>query len=322
MLLNLVRLKYHESPYFLKVGSVTASLTLEGSIGIDSSIDLKPGSNIVKPNLGISYSDRPTISYTPLQGEDFLKNILSSISLEALLVMTQSGWSVERVFGLCIERMNNLHNAPSASGPTPDSAPKYQAFKRMLTLFRQLYQAGSLEIGLNQTSNSDMAELILLFKSQSINQQVYNELNQLLGFKQTQKKPFTGQTRISTNFLNQESDQLTVRTRSIASVLFYLSQNIDIPKPHIDAGLVTITKTPEGKLFNWGDTPVGSVFKIRSSETFPKHAFLAVAYRDYWYYIADNDLHSKSTFLLLTQLFALQAGQTQFSGPTLTLPVR
>ena len=128
--------------------------------------------------------------------------------------------------------------------------------------------------------------------------------------------------KISTNFLNPKPNQLTVRTRSISSVLFYLSQNIEIPQQHIDEGLVTVTRTEQGAAFNWDNTPAGSVFKIRSSEDYPEDAYLAVPYRGSWFYIADNDLESKSTFMLLTQLFNLQAGQTKFSGPTLTLPVR
>jgi hypothetical protein len=53
----------------------------------------------------------------------------------------------------------------------------------------------------------------------------------------------------------------------------------------------------------------------------PENAFVAVPYRGAWFYIADDDLNSKSTFMLLTQLFNLQSGQTEDVGPTLTIPV-
>ena len=54
----------------------------------------------------------------------------------------------------------------------------------------------------------------------------------------------------------------------------------------------------------------------------PDMAFVAIPYRGQWFYLADNDLESKSTFMLLTQLFRLQAGAAKSAGPTLTLPVR
>ena len=73
MLLNLVRLKYRDSSYFLKVGSVTASLTFGSNIGVGTKLDVGSGVSSVSPSLGVSYTDRPTITYSPLQGEDFLK---------------------------------------------------------------------------------------------------------------------------------------------------------------------------------------------------------------------------------------------------------
>ena len=321
MLLNLVRLKYRDHAYFLKVGSVTASMTFGGSVGMDTEINLGSGGNIIEPNLGFSYSDKPTISYTPLQGEDFLKNILSSISLEAILVMTQSGWSIERVFGLCVERMNDLRNAPRASGPTPGSVPEFKKFKRMLKLFRELQLTGDMEIGPDLNLDSKSIDLMIMFENEHVDPKVSAELGALLGFTHTEHKK-SSRVRLSNNFLNPKPNQLTVRTRSIASLLFYLSQNIEIPQRHIDDGLVTITHTRQGAEFNWDDTPAGSMFKIRSSEDYPDNAYIAISYRGVWFYIADNDLQSKSTFMLLTQLFDLQAGQTEFTGPTLTLPVR
>ena len=117
MLQNLVRLRYRDVAFFLEIGSVTASLALEGDAGVGASV--ADSGDSVSPYVGISYSDNPTISYVPLRGEDLLKSILSPLQLESILVLTQSGWSMSRVFGLCFERINDLHNAPTASGPNP-----------------------------------------------------------------------------------------------------------------------------------------------------------------------------------------------------------
>ena len=56
---------------------------------------------------------------------------------------------------------------------------------------------------------------------------------------------------------------------------------------------------------------------IRNPNT--RMAYLTAAYR---FYIEDTDLESKSTFILLRQLFDLQAGQSKPQVPALTLPVR
>ena len=65
-----------------------------------------------------------------------------------------------------------------------------------------------------------------------------------------------------------------------------------------------------------------ALFKIRQSGSSPDKAFLATPYRDHWFRIVDNDLESKSTFMLLTQLFRLQAGSAKSITPALTIPLR
>lgn len=316
MLLNLVRLRYRDHPHFLKVNSITASMTFNSSVGIGSGLDLSPGGNIIQPNLGIGYSDQPTISFQPLHGEDFLKSVLSSISFDALLVMTESGWSIERVFGMGVERINDVYNAPSASGPTPDLEPEFRDFKRAMKLFRQLQLARQVELG---TDENDLIQVV--FKITKDNESMVVELSNLLGFQ----KPNDGnylKVRIDTNFLHNRTNELKIRPRSIVSILFYLSQQIDIPRQHTEDGLVNVTKSHNGNPFNWAETPAGEFFHVYFSEDYPESTFLAVPYRGYWFFIADNDLNSKSTFMLLSQLFNLQAGQNQYVGPTLTLPVR
>ena len=84
------------------------------------------------------YEDKPTITYQPLQGEKFVKNILEQISLDVLLLLNNSGWSVERVFRLCVQDINGIRNAPGASGPTPDDAPEYKDFLTVAELLRTL----------------------------------------------------------------------------------------------------------------------------------------------------------------------------------------
>ena len=106
------------------------------------------------------------------------------------------------------------------------------------------------------------------------------------------------------------------------AMLYYLSHNIVVPEKHKEEGLVTTTMTKEGNEFNWDQTPAGAMLKVKSTKwSRPDNAFISVPYRGAWFYIADNDLNSKSTFMLLKQLFSLQAGHIRDAGPTLTLPV-
>ena len=68
---------------------------------------------------------------------------------------------------------------------------------------------------------------------------------------------------------------------------------------------------------------IGAVFEVRWSDgrRRPPDAAIAVRHRGRWFYIADADQTTKSTFLLLGSLFTLQTGDVEEVKPVLTLPV-
>ncbi len=319
MLLNIVRLRYHDEPYYLKVGAVTASLKFTGSAGINTNIDLGPGRNAISPNLGFGYTDSPTISYQPLQGEDLFKSVLTNVPLGKLFVLSSTGWSIEQIFSLCVEEINGVGNAIRASGLTPALAPDYQKYERMLSLLKTLQDEGNLKIGLN---SKKPGEWLIKFVETSQNRLIIEELTHLLSLAPSSRLIKINKIAYLDLEKSGNNDSLTLYTRSISSMLFYLSHNIQVPEKHIKEGLVKITKTADGQPFDWNLTPAGKIFRVKSSYFHPSNAFLAIPYKGYWYYIADNDLQSKSTFMLLMQLFDHQSGRSKSTNPVLTIPVR
>jgi hypothetical protein len=67
----------------------------------------------------LDVSERPTASYTPLQGADFVTKLISPIEEETIVLLTRSGWKGERVFRIAVQSLNGLANMRKASGPTP-----------------------------------------------------------------------------------------------------------------------------------------------------------------------------------------------------------
>ena len=315
MLQNLVRMRYRDVTFFLEIGSVTTSLSLQASAGVDGTLNFG-SQDALSPGAGIGYADNPTISYTPLQGEDLLKSLLSPLQLEAILVLTQSGWKIDRVFGLCFERINNLHNAPNASGPTPQLEPDYAQFNLLLDALSRLQQRQLIEIGTTQDQDAP-GITVRLVADDAAYQADIDRVYELLQLDR-EVKDF----ELSTDFLAVTEQQWAVRPRSISGLLYYLSQTVEAPEQHQTGGLVTVTESKTGDIFDWTQTPAGRRFKIRTGAERPDNAYIATYYRGHWFYIEDTDLESKSTFMLLRQLFDLQAGQTTSRGPTLTLPVR
>ena len=311
MLQNLVRMRYRDVTFFLEIGSVTASLSLGASAGLGSEVRFG-SSDTLSPSVGIAYSDKPTISYTPLRGEDLLKSILSPLQLESILVLTQSGWNINRVFGLCFERINNIYNAPNASGPTPEHEPEHVEFVALMDALRILQKNQLMEIGTRDDND-------IVIKLVTDNDRYRDDVDRVYDLLELDRN--LDEFSLNMDFLEMNNTQWTVRARSISGVLYYLSHNVEAPARHRDV-LVTDTRLRGGGSFDWGDTPAGRLFRVRSSAEQPENAYIATRYRGYWFYIEDTDLESKSTFMLLRQLFDLQAGRTEPQVPALTLPVR
>lgn len=118
------------------------------------------------------------------------------------------------------------------------------------------------------------------------------------------------------------SDVLQLSLRSTAQVYFYLANGIEVPCDHLEAGLVKPPLGPDGRPFD-GRVITDGLFTVHACQGHkpPPTAFVAVKYRDYWYYIDDRDSQSKSTFALVLSLSRLDFGRQQPGGPVLTLPV-
>jgi hypothetical protein len=120
----------------------------------------------------------------------------------------------------------------------------------------------------------------------------------------------------------QRVHELALDTRSLMGVLYYASNGIQVPDAHLEAGHAATTLDDDGNLFDWSKV-LGEIFKVYSTDDYgrPSDAAVAVHHRGHWFYIKDDDGNSKATFMLLSQLFALQAGDFAEEKPVLTLPV-
>jgi hypothetical protein len=62
------------------------------------------------------------------------------------------------------------------------------------------------------------------------------------------------------------------------------------------------------------------LIEIHSSKSNPGHAFVAVNYRDTWFWIDDRDLKSKRTFAFMMLLFTLADTGEKEPLPLVTIP--
>lgn len=312
LLLNLVRLKYRDTPLFLEVTSVTSQFTLKTSADASASLS-SSRAGIFGLGAGVELSEKPTVSYTPLQGEKFIKQLLAPISMQSIALMYHSGWSIDRIFRLCLQRMSDLKNATGASGPTPERAPDFEDFARASKLLRFLHVRDAIDI--LHDPNQNPPGLILRIDPDAWELPEMRELAGLL-----KVEPGKNRYTLSTNPVLDAPNHVVVTPRSLLGVMFYLSQAVEVSLEDQKLGKVTRTVSVSGDPFDWSRV-TGDLLNIKSQPGKPEQAAVSIYYRDSWFYIHDSDLNSKSTFSLLAQLFYLQAGDFKSIEPVLTLPV-
>jgi hypothetical protein len=214
------------------------------------------------------YEDKPTITYQPLQGEKFVKSMLEQISLDVLLLLNNSGWSVERIFRLCVQDINGIRNALGASGPTPDYAPEYKDFLIVAELMRTL-----------QKRNLSNVEYELVDGKSTL---VFSLAKEALELPETLKlvemlRLTLGKTEypIRMNDVDHNPNTIRLRTRSVMGILYLLSQSVEVPQEDVRRGKLTTTKYEDGLPFNWSDL-FSNLFQIKSSSEKPSDAFVSI----------------------------------------------
>ncbi|MFO1477333.1 MAG: hypothetical protein U1F98_11840 [Verrucomicrobiota bacterium] len=322
MLLNLVRIRYNDTPLFLELGSVVTSYGYDAAVNAGGQLNTGPTTGQGNLGAALSYSEHPTITYTPLTGDQFAERLLSPVPLDSVMLFSQSGWSTKRLMLVTVLRMNDLFNVPTASGPTPARAPDYERFLDFTRRFQALQDAGL--VGLNW--ERQMHETNVPGREPHFWIRLPADPNSPLAADALSVRRDLELESGRSDFLitafpfHRQPDELGIRCRSLMGILFFLSTSVEPPPPHVQEGLLTVTRNSDGTAFDW-HTLSGEVMTIHSRRDKPPRAAVAVRYRDWWFYIADDDQNSKVTFNLLNILFQLQASTGSGKSPLLTLPV-
>jgi hypothetical protein len=255
----------------------------------------------------VAVNEKPTIFYAPLEGEKFVRQMMTPMNPDLLLLLVKSGWSLDRVFTVGVQEMNGLKNAPTASGPTPSREPEFREFREAVRLLRALQREQLLD--LSRAAGGDAIELRFIRTAGERPETA--RLKALLGLPEDRDR-----FRIVLGSESPGRDSIALSTRPVLAALTLLSQGVEPPARDFAAGKIRGTERANGQPFDWQEL-LGDVFRVRSSDKEPDDASVAIHYRGSWFYIADNDLDSKSTFVLLTQLIALHSAPAG-SGPAMS----
>jgi len=152
LLLNIVRLRYTDTPSSLAVSGIAAQFEVTKNVQIipffvASGAEVAKTWAAVLPQLGLGGADRPTFSLTPLDDQEFTRKLFTPLPLDGLVYLTKTTWPLRTVFSLYLENLNWIPNAQTASGPTPKQAPVFEEFRRGIQALQVLQDRGQIVFG-------------------------------------------------------------------------------------------------------------------------------------------------------------------------------
>ena len=155
MLLNIVRLRYVDTPSSLQISNIAAQFELMNSLQLTpffvaSGAEPNRSYTSVLPLASIGGADRPTFSLTPLDESEFARKLFTPLTLDGVIYLVKTTWPISTVFRLYLENLNWVPNAQLASGPTPRLAPEYAEFLEGITALQALQDRGQIVFALEE----------------------------------------------------------------------------------------------------------------------------------------------------------------------------
>jgi len=171
LLLNIVRRRYLEAPQFVSVDSISARMEVERDFGLSGSYDISgdsgsgpdftfaPGAGLtisgttvdasdwspVGFDAGITFSETPTITFTPRQGEEIAAKLHAPMSPSILADMANVGYRFDLLLTLLVQEINGVRSVDAGLGESFRGGSA--AFSELVGLVRELSLSDELVLG-------------------------------------------------------------------------------------------------------------------------------------------------------------------------------
>lgn len=313
-LLNIVKLRYFDTPFFTDVAQIVSGYSLgeqvTPTVGLNQAFF--PRASFGDRVIGLlpiqqAYIDRPTVSYAPQTRPDFIRNLTLPLPPTAVLYLMQAGYPLDLVFDLTLDAINGVQGRTMSGGQVRPASPEYE---RIVQAMRKGQASG--HVGMRIEVGKDKKESLVMFiRDQGIDPALAAELNEarkLLGIDPDQRE-----IRVVYGATRGGKGELTLATRSLYRVLTVLATSVQVPEVHLAEG-----RAPPllGDLSQ--ERPRMTVMSGCKKPN-PCDVFTATGYRGHWFWIDDRDMESKRTMAYLMVLLALADTGPKEPVPFLTI---
>ncbi|MDJ0958800.1 MAG: hypothetical protein QNI91_18175 [Arenicellales bacterium] len=307
-LLNIVKLRYADAPVFLEVAQIVSGYTVQSTIAAEAG--LTDFQDRVLLEAEGSFTDRPTVTYSPLTGDNFVRKLLSPIPPGAVLSLIQAGWAADLVLRTTVQAVNGQRNQ---SGLEPRQTPGDEDFYLLIELLREIQRSGAF--GMRVEERDDIKDTtVLFFYHETLDPNVavmISSLKDVLGLD-----PQAQRFKVAYGAIPSGKDEIAILTRSAIQIMMEIASYIEVPPQHLTDNLTRQTTAVETDI----EAEITPLIRIKSGPEKPAATFAEVEYEDHWFWIEAGDFGSKRIFTFLMLILMLSETGQGGKLPVLTIP--
>ncbi len=308
-LLNIVKLRYMDLPVFVDVSSIVAGYSLQTGVSVSTVISSKQA---VQGNYGALggqavFTDRPTITYTPMTGEKFLRGLITPIDPKNIFFMLQAGYPADFILGLTVEGLNGLRNRSAAGGVMREADPE---FVRVLELMREVQTAGAVGMRVEE-DDAKHQTAVMFFRRDDVTADIVDKTQEIR--RLLRLSPEGQKFALAYSPVRGAENELAVTSRSMLQIMGAFSSYLEVPEAH----LLDRSASPALE-----DSARENRVRIRSGREKPSGAFAAVYYREHWFWIDDGDWQTKRALTAIMFFFTLADTGGNERLPLITIPAQ
>ena len=152
-LLNMVKLRYGDAPVFLDVASVITQTGVTGTVAVSGTwwqnLLQLPFTTTAGITAAGTYGEKPTVTYLPISGEKFARNLMAPIPPAAILNFLQGGYPVDLVLRLTVHSINGIRSRFGAGARAREAEPEFYS---LIEKLRNIQQSGEIGLRVKKTA--------------------------------------------------------------------------------------------------------------------------------------------------------------------------
>jgi hypothetical protein len=245
-----------------------------------------------------------------MTGDKFMRGLITPIDPKNVFFMLQTGYAADFILGLTVESLNGVRNRSTIGGVVREADPE---FLRALDLMREVQIAGAFGMRVEEDKVKGSTGVVF-FRRGDVPPEIAAkaaEVRQLLKL-QAEREKFV----LSYSPTRGTDEELAVNSRSMLQILQAFASRVDVPDAHLKERSA------------WPDAAGAAAsedrqhVRIHSGKEKPPSAYVAVRYRDYWFWIDNGDLQTKRALTAVVFFFTLSESGGSEKLPLITIPAQ